>query len=324
MSNNIVSAMITESVVDNQQIKNEPVNTTSVDEGEAAVIEKGTDTIATPVTTTEEQASKVEETTETKLLSKRRTIFNPFGKSKKDEQVNETELSTEEAEKSPTKKASKGFGNFFTRSKSSHKVDENIAAATGTNEDTIVSTELLQNEQLQCTEADTNIEETDNIDKKESTNKEAVNEVSENVQTEAMTEVEQVHPIAIKRQSFISKLFGKKKQETTRETEPEEDNMHEDPVADSSEVHEESNTDKAASRPTSPLGRLTELFSSKKNHKKVNKATNNDSEQATEEAAANTAEEEKIEKESDNEDTIITTDAVTNSSSSPAAILATA
>lgn len=60
-----------------------------------------------PKTTEEEgQVNATEVTPNKTTLTKRRTIFNPFGKSSKKEET------TEE-----TKKASKGFGTFFSRSK---------------------------------------------------------------------------------------------------------------------------------------------------------------------------------------------------------------
>lgn len=47
-------------------------------------------------------------------VSKRRTIFNPFGKSKKEEQEEAEGSAVETAEQ---KKKTKGFGSFFSRSK---------------------------------------------------------------------------------------------------------------------------------------------------------------------------------------------------------------
>lgn len=47
-------------------------------------------------------------------VSKRRTIFNPFGKSKKEDQEETEGAAVETAEQ---KKKTKGFGSFFSRSK---------------------------------------------------------------------------------------------------------------------------------------------------------------------------------------------------------------
>ncbi|KAI9471851.1 MAG: hypothetical protein EXX96DRAFT_461496, partial [Benjaminiella poitrasii] len=272
-------------------------------------------------------------------LAKRRTIFNPFNRSKKEEQPNEAAKETAEPatststgskeaiEKSPVKKASKGFGNFFSRSKSSHKVNEGIAA-TGETNDNCVSTELPQIEQLQpiVTELDAKESEaTVDNDKKEADVKDSVTETVEtDVAQINSTEAEQATqaPVATKRQSFISKLFGKKKQEpiTTCEVEETANTTEESAVAaDSLEANEEE-VGTPATRSSSPLGRLTELFSSKKGNKKT-KATSNVNEEEQPAAIVEKGEEQNASTDT-KEETANVADIITNST--PAVVLASA
>lgn len=125
---------------------------------------------------------------------------------------------------------------------STPKVSEEANTAATTAEETIVPTELPQIEQLQPIETEINVEEKEES-KKEPTVKEAVAEVAEAAQAEVAevaNEVEQAATqasttVANKRQSFISKLFGKKKQETVATKEIEE----EAPAAVASETTEE-------------------------------------------------------------------------------------
>ncbi|KAG0762883.1 hypothetical protein G6F64_005173 [Rhizopus arrhizus] len=220
-------------------------------------------------------------------VSKRRTIFNPFGKSKKEDQEETEGAAVETAEQ---KKKTKGFGSFFSRSKSAPKVNEE-----GTNamtESELVATELPQIKQLQpietedVTEAATAAAVTDGTPEEEVPEvKKAAREVSETAEGEAVEvapETEQTDaqvntPIANKRQSFISKIFGKKKQEEAPKEVVEElsvePSLTEAPKVEVAptvetehgEAHEEEK--KEETRPSSPLGRLTELFSKKKKSK---------------------------------------------------------
>lgn len=120
-------------------------------------------------------------------------------------------------------------------------MSEEAAAAT-TAEETVVPTELPQIEQLQPIETEINVEDKEES-KKEPTVKEAVAEVAETAQAEVAEVAEEVEQaaaqvstsVANKRQSFISKLFGKKKQDTAVAKEIEE----ETPAAVASETTQE-------------------------------------------------------------------------------------
>lgn len=227
------------------------------------------DTTAPTATTNEEapKASEEEAANEAPAkpsLTKRRTIFNPFAKSKKEEAPAATTEANKEAEPTTStstgskeeekahKKTSKGFGTFFSRSKvcyvltvcvsiqqllmhvwfwqSTPKVSEEANAAATTAEETVVPTELPQIEQLQPIETEINVEDKEET-KKEPTVKEAVAEVAEAAQAEVAEVAEEVEQaatqasatVANKRQSFISKLFGKKKQDTAATKEIEEE-----------------------------------------------------------------------------------------------------
>ncbi|KAG2231489.1 hypothetical protein INT48_008817 [Thamnidium elegans] len=214
---------------------------------------------ATVEPTTEETA--VEEVAAKPTVTKRRTIFNPFGKAAKKEESKKEESKKEESKKEEVKEdtapTEEGFG-FFSRSKSSPKVneEENTKVAT---------TELPQIEQLQPIETD-NITGTEESAPPTTTVTEAVTEAAEQVEqkaTEVTQEVEQSAAnlstaVANKRQSFISKLF----EATAITNNPTTEEVVEQQQTEETEAP-------AQQRPSSPLGRLTELFTSKKNNKKA-------------------------------------------------------
>ncbi|KAI8887225.1 hypothetical protein K501DRAFT_268983 [Backusella circina FSU 941] len=266
-SEQVSTAVIPEGAIANTDIAPElnnaeeapPVTTT--EEG----VVNATEVAASPSPATTEETSKV-------TVTKRRTIFNPFGKPKKEEPASTDDAQAEapatSEEKTTEKKKAKGFGTFFSRSKSAPKIDD--AAA----ESEAVTTELPQIEQLQpidaaVTEAGTEAAAAkEAAQHKEETVTSAVGEVVDNIQqevTDAVHELENaVSGIVNKRQSFISKFFGV---ETTA-------------VAATTE-------EKPSARPSSPLGRLTELFTKKKEKKaKASEAAATE----TTEAAATTEE----------------------------------
>ncbi|KAI8980823.1 hypothetical protein BDB01DRAFT_836491 [Pilobolus umbonatus] len=217
-----------------------------------------------------------EDTPAKSSVTKRRTIFNPFAKTKKEEKKedNKKEEKKEEekeeekeedkqeadevvAEVKPVdKKKSKGF-TFFSRSKSTkgEVVTEEV-----------IYTELPQIGELQPIEP-----ATVNIDPKE-----------EVVEEESAAEIKEVNPDEVqeasastpvnKRQSFIAKLFNKKKQdkeETVKEVIEEEKPVEvkaDVPVEQQEELPEEK---KEVARPSSPLGRITEFFKKDKKQKPV-------------------------------------------------------
>ncbi|KAI7867747.1 hypothetical protein BDF14DRAFT_1742940 [Spinellus fusiger] len=230
---------------------------------------------------------------------RRRTIFNPFAKAKKEEVVavaKEESLPKEESlatavaavvadveEKAADKKKSV-FGNFFARSKSAAKLEDIPVVSQTSNE--VPAVELNQTTETETeTETERAVDDitvsavegtsaavdatvlTTDAEKSGSEDAAAHAETTEQTETPAL-EVEQF----AKRQSFISKFFGKKKEtkeekEDAREVEQTEEGaegLHKEDAQAAATAVVEAVKDlvvpdekKEIVRPSSPLGRLT-------------------------------------------------------------------
>ncbi|KAG1438535.1 hypothetical protein G6F56_012612 [Rhizopus delemar] len=151
---------------------------------------------------TEEEPKETEELSEEPVqtpkasASKRRSIFNPFGKSKEEVEA----IPTESIE---NKKKAKGFGSFFSRSKSAPKVNEDVHAELAP-----VPTELPQIEKLQPIETVDVTEDANNseqvLESKKTESEPEATEAHAEEQVEAQLNI----PTTNKRQSFISKIFS--------------------------------------------------------------------------------------------------------------------
>ncbi|KAI8377488.1 uncharacterized protein BYT42DRAFT_346145 [Radiomyces spectabilis] len=253
------------------------------------------ETEAKPATESSTSDSATKKTT----LSKRRTLFNPFFKSKKEDQSPKKEETSAPAEPSqeeldasdstenaseapaaPEKKKSKGFASLFSRSKSTPKAAQSTHSSPAVEDDTAsTTTELPPIEQFQPIETEAVVNECkDDVPQVVTPeNHDQVQvETSEAKKDEPNTESEQIKPAEAsdeqgevatsspateedkpvttmqpqKRQSFISKLFGKKKHPKEEKPEPV---IKEEPKEETKQYKQEEIEDSdASSGPVEP------------------------------------------------------------------------
>ncbi|KAG0171943.1 hypothetical protein DFQ28_011732 [Apophysomyces sp. BC1034] len=260
-------------------------NQSSAADDAAAAVETSQPTVEEPATASSGKTSP-------KLR-----LFNPFAKAVKKEDGSGKEEVAEDTPAPPSpaateqpkvteRRKSKGFGSLFSRVKSTSPKNEEIQ----TNSADAGPVELPKIEQLQpietstvvnqdgetavaaaaATEAPALNDESEPRTETEAPENQPSSETDKLASTEISNTTQTDQPAASsepKRQSFISKFFGKKKedraeikdeaqpQETNQVDEQEAQPVNEDTAAPASEENRE------ADRPSSPLGRLTGLFS---------------------------------------------------------------
>ncbi|KAF7726652.1 hypothetical protein EC973_008525 [Apophysomyces ossiformis] len=298
-ANAVPDQTINQAQIENGTETEQEIPTTNEPEAQEAT-DNTTSAVETPAAADTVQQAAGEESAPVSngKTSPKLRLFNPFAKSVKKEDGSGKEEVTEETPvppsststeqpKAPERRKSKGFGSlFFSRNKCSSPKNEETqqvsAAETG-------PVELPQIEQLQPIETSTVVNQDGESNLAVTTTPAAGGENEEHAaaaeasddqspldaEKQVATETIElpVGPSEPKRQSFISKLFSKKKedrlevkeesqpQETAQPDEQEEEQQQQQQPAQEESAAPASEESKEIDRPSSPLGRLTELFS---------------------------------------------------------------